>query len=61
MKLVVCLCCGSAYASDDDCPNVDDGKHSGERALAVARHLSAIGVQHPTTQDVLDALAALDS
>jgi len=56
---VLCLCCGTAHPGDTDCPNADDGKHDGERALAVARHLQTLGINHPTPEEVRDALVAL--
>lgn len=61
MTSAVCLCCGSEYGPDDDCPNVDDGEHDVEHATSVARYLRDRGCEHPRPLDVKTAIAALDA
>lgn len=57
---VLCLCCGSYYPLNRDCAHVDDGKHSAQFAVRVARHLLAQGIEHATPDEIRDAAATLD-
>jgi hypothetical protein len=57
---VLCLCCGSYYPLNRDCANVDDGRHDAQRAVLVARHLLAQGIEHATPDEIRAAAVALD-
>lgn len=56
--MVMCLCCGSSYNEDYDCPNLDRRPHSVELALRVAELLQERGMP-PTGNNVRAALAEI--
>lgn len=59
LPTTLCLCCGATTPIDRDCPNVEDGMHSTERAVAVAQYLQAIDINHPSSEQVRNAILKL--
>lgn len=57
---VLCLCCGSYYGSDTNCPNRGSSPHSFELSFKVAKHLHEQGIDLPLPADVRRALDELD-
>ena len=61
MTRVLCLCCGTRYDVDGDCPHLHERPHSTALARLVAFHLLAQGIEHPKPRDVHAAREALDA
>ena len=55
----LCLCCGSYYDLDEDCPEVEFRPHSIQLSLEVSRRLLTAGIAHPDQHDVREVLREL--
>lgn len=53
---VTCLCCGTLYPVDGDCPNLETAPHSLELARSVAAELLEYGATTPSVRQVRRAL-----
>lgn len=60
MIRILCLCCGSYYDSDSDCPNRYRELHTLKLSIDVANYLREHAIDEPRPADVKRALAALD-
>lgn len=58
---ISCLCCGTRYDLDDNCPKLDELPHSLALARLVALHLLGHGIDTPTPRDVREAREAIDA
>jgi len=59
MARTICLCCGSYYDTDGDCPQVRYRPHSIQIAVEVTRHLLEAGIEHPDKHDIEETLREL--
>jgi len=59
MTRTICLCCGSYYDADENCPQIPFKPHSLQIAVEVSRLLLEAGIEHPDKQDVTEALREL--
>ena len=57
--LILCLCCGTTYAPEGDCPFLETVEHSPELAQHIVAVLMERGVNDPTGDDVRAVRALL--